>query len=104
MNTELYIKFGDSETKYKLKAVPFEQKIFRNAEAYGWLLSLNFEIDNINSATFDTMLESNNFNKIVIVDTESKVITTIDGYEKTSSAIIKYNTTPCVELQLTKGV
>ena len=89
-------------------SAPTEQKVFKAGDAAGWILSFAL-LGNITSAEVDNIIANENISHLTFIsEDETGVETTIDllGYNKVSSAIIRYNEqeTTRVEIHLTKGV
>lgn len=89
-------------------STPTEQKVFRGGEASGWILSFAL-LGNMTSAEVDNLIADENISHLTFSSkNEDDVETTIEllGYDKVSSAVIRYNEqeTTRVEIHLTKGV
>lgn len=88
---------------------PTEQKVFKSGTAAGWILLLNL-IGEITSDELDTILTENNVSELSFTPDaadENVEALTITGYDKISSATIRYAediNSSRVEIQLTKGV
>ena len=100
------VKFKDGTIKDC--STPTEQKVFKASEAAGWILSFAL-VGNMTSAEVDNIIATENISHLIFIsEDENGVETTIDllGYNKVSSAIIRYNEQEKtrVEIHLTKGV
>lgn len=99
------IRFKNVETYYNVKSLT-EQKI-RTADSIGWALNATIE-GNFNSDTIEKILSSNNIKEITVISEATEgthTETTITGYDKISSCLIRHrDTTDFLEFQLTKGV
>ena len=83
-----------------------EQKVFNNASSGGWVIGFNFTA-NLNSSSLDELLTPDNISQLTIKETEeSTVSTTILGYEKVTSAVIRHitPTSAIIEVQFSKGL
>lgn len=98
----MFIKFKGKDTKLTTTSI-IEQKLFRQGESAGWLLSLHIN-GNFNAPELDSMLTEESISEITLVG-ESEVSTTISGYQKVTSCVVRYSDENTVaEIQLTKGV
>lgn len=98
----MLIKFNGVENEFQFTSA-IEQKLYKQGQANGWLLSLNIS-GNFTAQELDSMLTTESIGNITLVG-ESEENTVISGYEKISSCVVRYladKTT--AEIQLTKGV
>lgn len=82
-----------------------EQKVFNNASS-GWVIGFTFTA-NLNSSTLDSLLTAENISQLIIKDDEStENSTTVLGYDKVTSAVIRHATatSAIVEVQFSKGL
>lgn len=98
------IRFADNTEK--TCSAPVEQKVFRNGEATGWLISFRI-LGFINSGELDTLLcESNLLSLLFLTDAGDDVIA-LSGYNKVTSCSVRYAENAgdfTAEIQLSKGV
>lgn len=98
----MFIKLKGNETELTTTSI-IEQKLFRQGESVGWLLSINLK-GNFNAKDIDGILTTESIGEITLVG-EAEKPTIITGYNKITSCVVRYseeNTT--AEIQLTKGV
>jgi hypothetical protein len=91
---------------------PIEQKLFRSKVPYGWVMA--FTLNSVSdSSEVDALFSDGNIEKLVLlkeVETEAgevvtEEVTTISGYGKLSSIIIKHSEDGTkAEIQLTKTI
>lgn len=82
-----------------------EQKVFNNASS-GWVIGFTFTA-NLNSSTLDSLLTAENISQLIIKDDEStENSTTVSGYDKVTSAVIRHATatSAIIEVQFSKGL
>lgn len=82
-----------------------EQKVFNNASS-GWVIGFTFTA-NLNSSTLDSLLTAENISQLIIKDDEStENSTTVLGYDKVTSAVIRHATatSAIIEVQFSKGL
>lgn len=82
-----------------------EQKVFNNASS-GWVIGFTFTA-NLNSSTLDSLLTAENISQLIIKDDEStENSTTVSGYDKVTSAVIRHATatSTIIEVQFSKGL
>lgn len=98
------IRFADNSEK--VCSAPVEQKVFRNGEATGWLISFRI-LGSVNSGELDTLMrEDNLLNLLFLTDTGSEVIA-LSGYNRVTSCSVRYAESAdnfTAEIQLSKGV
>ena len=102
----MILKFKDLETEYTATGV-LEQKLFKQGEAVGWLLSLTLSGE-IESPELDNILTKENISEISLQTEggdDAKMIVHFIGYEKLTSCIIRYtDNKSTIEIQIAKGV
>lgn len=82
-----------------------EQKVFNNTSS-GWVIGFTFTA-NLNSSTLDSLLTAENISQLIIKDDEStENSTTVSGYDKVTSAVIRHATatSAIIEVQFSKGL
>lgn len=82
-----------------------EQKVFNNASS-GWVIGFTFTA-NLNSSTLDSLLTAENISQLIIKDDETtENSTTVSGYDKVTSAVIRHATatSAIIEVQFSKGL
>lgn len=99
------VKFNDG-TIIKCSA-PTEQKMFKNADAAGWILSLTL-FHSITSDELDDILTADNIGSLLFLSDDESELFSLLGYNRVSSSTIRFsesaNHTNKIEIQLTKGV
>ena len=98
----MFIKLKGNETELTTTSI-IEQKLFKQGEGVGWLLSIHAKGD-FEAKEIDGMLTTEGISEITLVG-EGEKPTVITGYDKVTSCVVRYseeNTT--AEIQLTKGV
>lgn len=98
----MFIKLKGNETEFTTNYVT-EQKLYKQGEATGWLLSLNL-VGDFTAQELDAAFTEEGISEITLVG-EREEGTVISGYEKVTSCVVRYekdNTN--AEVSLTKGV
>lgn len=105
----MFVKFKNSELKLTTSGTTgaMEQKLFKQGESVGWLLSLSLT-DDISADDLDALLVKENICDIALYATDeekAEPTTHFTGYEKVTSCIIRYTESKnTVEIQLAKVV
>ncbi len=98
----MFIKLKGSDTELTTTSI-IEQKLFKQGEAVGWLLSINLK-GNFAAKDIDGMLTTEGISEITLVG-ETENPTVIVGYDKITSCVVRYSEeNATAEIQLTKGV
>ncbi len=98
----MFIKFKGNDVELNTSSI-IEQKLFKQGESAGWLLSLHIN-GNFNAPELDSMLTEESIGEITLVG-ESEKPTIISGYQKVTSCVVRYSeNNATAEIQLTKGV
>lgn len=98
----MFIKFKGNETEFTTDYVT-EQKLYKQGEATGWLLSLNLSGD-FTAQELDAALTEEGISEITLVG-EREEGTVISGYEKVTSCVVRYEKdTTTAEINIVKGV
>lgn len=91
-------------SEYEVQNI-LEQKVFNNTSS-GWVIGFTFAA-NLNSSTLDSLLTAENISQLIIKDDEStENSTTVLGYDKVTSAVIRHATatSAIIEVQFSKGL
>lgn len=82
---------------------PVEQKLFASGNANGWVLIFTV-LEDLSSTDVDNSFTSDAISRITFTkDDESAIV--IEGYERIASCSVRHKeNSPCVEIQLAKGV
>ena len=98
----MFIKLKGNDTELTASSL-VEQKLFKQGEAVGWLLSIYLKYDG-SASELDSMLTEESLSEITLVG-DSEKQTVFSGYDKMTSCIIRHMTEgSTAEIQLTKGV
>lgn len=98
----MFIKFKGVEKTITASSI-IEQKLYKQGEANGWLLSLNISGD-FTAQELDNILTEESIGEITLVG-ETEENTVISGYEKITSCVVRYTEDKnTAEVNLTKGV
>lgn len=98
----MFIKLKGKDTELTTTSI-IEQKLYKQGEGTGWLLSLNLSGD-FTAQEIDAMLDKESISEITLVG-ENENNTVISGYEKVTSCVVRYSEDKSVaEIQLIKGV
>lgn len=98
----MFIKFKGNDAELTTTSV-IEQKLFKQGESAGWLLSLHIN-GNFTTPELDSMLTEESISEITLV-CESEIPTIISGYQKVTACVVRYSDNNSVaEINLTKGV
>lgn len=99
------IKFNNGTTI--ACSAPTEQKMFKNADAAGWILSLTLFCSAV-SNEIDEILVADNICSLMFLSDDGHELFSLSGYNRVSSSTIRFsesvNHTNKIEIQLTKGV
>lgn len=97
------VRFKDGTVKNC--TTPTEQKIFKVGEAAGWILTFGL-LGDITSAEVDNLIKADNISELTFMSDEETSSFSLNGYERTSSAIVRYSEDKeqtRVEIQLIRG-
>ena len=91
----------------KVCTQPTEQKMFRDGNATGWLLSFSIKDEDITSESLDTVLTNDNVARLTFIDDDDNELFILTGYSRITSAIIRYaepGINSRVDIQITKSL
>ena len=99
------VRFKDGTIKKC--STPTEQKLFKAREDAGWILTFSL-IGDITSAEVDSLISAENISELTFISVyeETETSFSLNGYERTSSAIVRYSEDKSqtrVEIQLIRG-
>ncbi len=98
----MFIKFKGNETQFTTTSI-IEQKLYKQGEGTGWLLSLNISGD-FTAQDIDETLNEKSISEITLIG-EKEENTVISGYERVTSCVVRYSEDKSVaEIQLLKSV
>ena len=100
------VKFKDGTIKNCTS--PTEQKLFKSGEDAGWILNFALMGD-ITSDEVDSLITKDNISELTFISVyeETETSFSLNGYERTSSVIVRYNENnkqTRVEIQLMRGI
>lgn len=96
------LRFNDG-TEKAITTNPIEQKLFKNGQPYGWLLSVS--VAELTSKDVENVLTTENIQSMSLIIDESKKIVELLGYEKVSALTIRHTESQTIaEIQFSKGV
>lgn len=106
----MLVSFKNTETKLKTSGAT-EQKLFKNGESVGWLLSITVT-DTLSANELDELLTLENIGEISLYNVNdssdeqgTSLIAKFTGYEKLTSCLLRYaDNKQSIDIQLTKGV
>lgn len=98
----MFIKLNGNDAELTTTSI-IEQKLFKQGQAIGWLLSLNLSGD-FDAISLDSMLTTESISQITLKG-ETEKETVIFGYNRVSSCVVRYSDDKATaEIQLTKMV
>lgn len=80
------VRFRNGETQKC--TLPTEQKLFRDGENAGWILSFSIK-ESVTSDKLDELLSEENISTLEFSDDENEICS-LSGYQKATSVIIRY--------------
>lgn len=98
----MFIKLKGKDTEITTTSI-IEQKLYKQGESAGWLLSLNLS-GYFTAQEVDGMFDKESISEITLCG-ETAENTVISGYEKVTSCVVRYSDdVSTAEVQLVKGV
>ena len=96
------LRFNDG-TERTVTTNPIEQKLFRNGQPYGWLLSVS--VADLIATEVENVLSTENIQNMSLIADENNKTVELLGYEKVSALTIRHTETQTIaEIQFAKGV